>query len=605
MLAKHSTKIIISFLSLSVLTIGFLVWWLSFDLPQTNRALAGVPGAISDGWIPLQGYAWVGAPNSCIGLACGENPSPSWISFNCRNTNVCVGGINDGRVYSTEVSCECSGGSCQSSCVNSNYWVAVNENNGKLDGYAWSDNVGWIDFNPSWADIISAGLDTTFYGNCENGCNSPGDNCSACYSKTARKFYGWARVVSEADNISSAYDTGWIRLSDSIVNGIDYGLKVVGEADGGVSSNPKGGAPWGDLLGWSWNGASLTNGLGWISFNCNSINAGGCASAYQYQVSGRPDQLGILQITRVDGDANQALNVNWANPAYGATWYDVWRQSGRCSYGGNPVIEECNPAYCRSAVCSGTPKRCHFGALPWGSGCSSSADCYGSCDTSLIYDIKTTLTSGTSYQDRPLALYVDYNYIVRSCNIFGCAKTSVQNLRTTPVGVIANFVVEPICAATANSSRMEISWRKPTISSAFIDIGGNLTKYELEYCQTDINGDVSKCGTNWTPAAASCDSLAITGSTLNPFKCSENILSSDARYGSKDFYIYRVRGVADKGTCTGGTNDGASCNTNADCNSNICDLFKSGWSFSNNGKPVRICPVSSSYKEERPKNATN
>jgi hypothetical protein len=576
MFGKYFVKIIMSFFSLSVLTIGFLVWWLSFDLPQTNRALAGVPGAISDGWIPLQGYAWVGAPNSCSGLACGENPSPSWISFNCHNDN---------------------------SCATSNYWVAVNENNGKLDGYAWSDNVGWIDFNPSWTDIVNAGLDTTFYTNCEIGCNSAVDNCSACYSKTARKFYGWARVMSEIDNISSAYDTGWIRLSDSMINGIDYSLNVVGESSNLVSPNPKGGAPWGDLLGWSWNGSSFTNGLGWISANCDNASGGNCATA-PYQVSGRPDQLGVLQITRVDGDANQALNVNWANgyPAYGASWYDVWRQSGRCSYGGNPVIEDCDPAYCRSAVCSGTPiKSCHWGALPsWGSGCSSSADCYGICDTSLIYDFKTTLTSSTSYQDRPLALYVKYNYVVRSCNIFGCAKTSVQNLVTTPVSVIANFVVEPICAATANSSRMEISWRKPTISSAFI---GDLDKYELEYCQTDINSDVSKC-TNWTPAAASCDNLTITGSTPINFKCIENILSSDTRYGSKDFYIYRVRGVVDRGTCTGGINDGKECPANT-CTGGSCDFFKSGWSFSNNGKPVRICPVSSSYKEERPKNATN
>lgn len=551
MLGKYSVKIIISFFSLSVLTIGFLVFWLSFDLPKTKRVLADLP-IINGTWIPLRGYAWVGSPNACGGAtepACGANPSPSWISFNCRNDNTCYNSATN---------------------AGHDYWVAVNKDTGELNGYAWSDNVGWIDVNPADIDIMSAGLETT----CSSGCDT--NSCSACYNQTERKFHGWARILSEADNVS-AYDNGWISLDNIIISGTDYGLSVINENDSRVSGDPKGGVPWGDLSGWAWNGANAnigsnsTSGIGWVSFNCNNNGAGGCASSYR--VTGRPEDLGVLKIERIKGNESYGLNINWSTgyPAYGATSYEVWRQNGQCYENGQPITpnEDCDAhAYCSR----------------------------GTCNLSLPYDTKWTVASGSSYDNEPLNLFVTYNYTVRACNIFGCSKTSSRPLKTSPIEHVRNFKATPICATpeTAQTSYVDMTWNKPYVVSFS---GAVLTEYDLEYCQLDVTGDISKCAT-WTPAVADCAS-PITFANINtqsPYNCREKLTGTRAQ--SKDFYVYRVRGVADRGTCLGGDNDGKECPLN-NCapGGGTCDSYKSTWAFSNT---FRVCPVGTSYQEQRP-----
>jgi hypothetical protein len=558
MFRNNIIKITIAFLGLSVLTIGFLVLWLSYDLPKTKQALA-LP---DPSWAPLQGWAWT--------------DTYGWLSFNCRNS---------------ETDTNCKNGS-------HDYWVAVDEATGKLDGYAWSDNVGWIEFNPLWSDITTAGLDTNFYNNCGAGCNSAVDNCSSCYNKTTRKFYGWARVLSEASG-NDQYDAGWIKL-----DGVNFDLKAIDETDSQVSGNPKGGAPWGDLLGWAWGGAkalfadgtpigpNATSGIGWLSFNC--VNEASCPSVNLYKVTGRPDALGALQINRIDGNDSYGLHIDWSNgyPAYGATSYEVWRQSGRCSN----IPEDCDS----DVYCPG-----------------------GTCDFNLPYEAKATTTVNNFHDDQPLNLFVTYNYVVRDCNIFACSKTSARSLQTSPIEYIRNFKATPICAApgTQQASYVDMAWSKPYIFSLF---NGALAEYELDYCKLDVSGDVSKCGGGllsegkgyWIPAVAGCASpIAYDGQAA--YSCREVLLSSDARYQSKDFYVYRVRGVANKGTCLGGNNcvNNADCGTGGDCQEGACvggnscfsntdcgtagdcDLFKSTWAFSN---VFRICPVGTSYQEQRP-----
>lgn len=538
MFSSRVPKVIFIFLGLSVLTIGFLVLWLAHDLPKTKWSAAAQGSGV-----PLRGWAWT----DTIG----------WISFNCRDNDTDANCKNNGR----------------------DYWVGVEENNGQLSGYAWSDNVGWIDFGPSDTSVAIADLNTSFLANCPASCDLPSWTCSSCYNSSSRKFFGWARVLAEADS-NDSYDTGWIKLDSLIIDGTDFGSKVSkfnnddDELDV-ATGLPKGGAPWGDLSGWAWNGANAnlgsnsTSGIGWISFNCNNPNAGGCVNS-QYQVTGRPKDLGDLHIQRTEGNESYGLNVDWSNgfPAYGATWYEVWRQNSRCA-----------------------------GAS--GGDCDNNDYCADGSDCELQpYQRLVANSVGSFYQDKtpPLEMFVTYNYVVRACNIFACSKTIAKKLKTSPVEKINIFKATPICSPPNTSplaSFVDINWSAPYIVSIFKNTGGLLTKYDLEYCKLDVTNDISKCAV-WTPAEAGCDNLG-----SDKTSCREILLSTadPSRYRSKDFYVYRIRGVANKGTCLGGIDDGDNCVVNSDCASNNCDLYKSTWSFSD---AFRVCPVGTSYQEQRP-----
>lgn len=600
MFRNNVIKIASVFLSLSVLTIGFLVWWLSFGLKETKFAQAEIVGT------PLRGYAWA--------------DTYGWISLNCRNTNICVG---DGQ--NCTVNADCASGSCQSSCVRSPYFVGVDEATGHLDGYAWSDNVGWVSFRKTGICLNGNVVETNANGtpkNCETdtgstGCTGsftcqtftpPNDDfndpnhdsdtsdshckidgtvkscsingsCMACYNNdpNIRQFFGWARVLSEASNIN-ALDAGWIKL-----DGTNFDLKVDNTS---TSQDPPGGEPWGDLLGWAWGGANsgsggnATSGIGWISFNYCSDKDINC-SGIEYKVTGRPEDLDTLKVERIKGNESYGLNINWSAgyPAYGATSYEVWRHNGQCYDNNQP--------------------------LPINEDCDSDVNCSsGTCNLSLPYGKKLTVASGFSYDNEPLNLFITYNYVVRACNIFGCSKTARRSLKTSPIQDNFNFKATPICAATtAGDSYVDITWNKPAIVSLF---RGSLDRYELEYCQLDATGDISKCGAGlesveegfWMEATANCNNL--TYDIVNKpstHSCRENLI--DGRKRSKDFFVYRIRGVADRGTCLGGDNDGRDCTVDANCASGggTCDVYKSTWAFSNT---FRICPVGTSYQEQRP-----
>jgi hypothetical protein len=114
----------------------------------------------------------------------------------------------------------------------------VNGTTATLSGYAWSENIGWINF----------------------GANS----CGTTPSIVSGALQGWAQVV--------ATDVGWdgcIKLSDSSPA---YGPTIAGGAN--VS---------GDLNGYAW-GSDV---VGWISFNCltGSAAGGSVCAASNYKVS--------------------------------------------------------------------------------------------------------------------------------------------------------------------------------------------------------------------------------------------------------------------------------------------------------------------------------
>ncbi len=102
--------------------------------------------------------------------------------------------------------------------------VFADDTTGNLSGYAWSENVGWVSFEPS--DLA--------------GC--PSGNCVANLDMTTGALSGWMKAIS-ANNPNWG---GWISL-----RGVspDYGVDMSTDT--------------GDFSGWAW-GSDV---VGWLSFS--------------------------------------------------------------------------------------------------------------------------------------------------------------------------------------------------------------------------------------------------------------------------------------------------------------------------------------------------
>lgn len=526
---KFFSKKIFIISGLIVLTMGFLVLGWFVERGQTKVALA-LPGSVSDGWIPLRGWAW--------------SDTVGWLDFNYKGRGgYCVNasGATNNQKCDNDGDCQ-SGYTC-------GYWVAVNQNNGLLDGYAWNEHVGWVSFTRTGF------CNEDYTKPCEGSNQCPsGETCSfaysnppeasgclggawACYNQTEKKFYGWGRVLSLASRVGVT-DAGWLKLNPA-VGGVDYGWDVSGPTNDvnndqldDSSGLPVGGAPWGEVSGWAWNGASQSQGLGWFSANCQ--NTGTCAAS-NYQLSGRPDEIGGLVLRRVDGQDSRGLALSWTTPVYGAAYYEVWRKNNAGAY----------------------------------------------------ERILSNFFSH-SYNDLNLNLFTNYSYVARACNVFACSRSSVVSFVTSPIDELTlSFRATPICATdVAGQSFVDLSWSAPQIVAAS---GVVLANYEIEYCQTDASKG-QNC-VDWQPAAAACNNV-----NAGALSCRE-ILTAGDRGRSQNFFVYRLRAVGDRGGCVGGAQAGSDCVSDSDCGEGVCQVYKSGWTHSS---PIRVCPVDSAYQERRP-----
>jgi len=113
---------------------------------------------------------------------------------------------------------------------------------GNIQGYAWSENVGWIDFCPTTQSAP--------------GVSAPVGTHSACSELVGSELRGWARLVSTG---------GWISLNCADDPGCTSGHKVSYN-----SSTHK-------FSGWAW-----SEDFGWISFNC--LDTGVCGTS-NYKVT--------------------------------------------------------------------------------------------------------------------------------------------------------------------------------------------------------------------------------------------------------------------------------------------------------------------------------
>jgi len=166
--------------------------------------------------------------------------------------------------------CDVTSGLCQD---NGNYYVQISadtdESSDNLEGWAWSDKVGWVCFGSSCDPV--------------NICRFASGSCNGADYGTLSPTYGWRALVESKDEnpavfkgwakITALKDDGWLSLNcqnDELATGgycgtSQHGLTVIekdiGCKDSGSSKKAK------VLSGFAWNNQGNEAGLGWVSFD--------------------------------------------------------------------------------------------------------------------------------------------------------------------------------------------------------------------------------------------------------------------------------------------------------------------------------------------------
>jgi len=151
--------------------------------------------ADSNAGTELIGFAWSGYTNQVT----GGREGVGWISMNCENDGL-------------------------SGCGTSNYKVKIDTDTGNMSGYAWSPNIGWINFDP--------------VGSYPSGSNTFNGSAEITGSLPDVDMRGWARACSVFQNENSCSGAlkasnergdwdGWISLSGVGTDGSTYGVKFV------------------------------------------------------------------------------------------------------------------------------------------------------------------------------------------------------------------------------------------------------------------------------------------------------------------------------------------------------------------------------------------
>lgn len=235
-----------------------------------------------------RGWIWGGSEDRDLGavgtLNDGNETGMGWINANCASqvdTNgnniidsgdeklkICNGGANNRESCNGPGKVSCGVGiSCVEACSLVDYGVDIPSGSGDLSGYAWSENLGWIDFGNKCT--IGAPVGDQYKA---ASCTNP-DGGTAGVSRSGNNLVGWARIVGIAQESVSGNSggwKGWIKMNGTAKNGASYGIQI------DSSSNPEKIIPCSGGISCAWNGendddpavsTNIANGLGWFDFS--------------------------------------------------------------------------------------------------------------------------------------------------------------------------------------------------------------------------------------------------------------------------------------------------------------------------------------------------
>ncbi|HEX8974269.1 MAG TPA: hypothetical protein VF817_02155 [Patescibacteria group bacterium] len=213
----------------------------------------------------MTGWLWGGSKDDTVGTETGAG----WISMNDTNSG--------------------SGGG--------SYGVNLDNTTGKMSGYAWTSNLGYIDFNPQ--DNCNQGQGYAA-ASCAAPNSSDGVNANGGVKRIGNNLVGWARFVeiakASAVGNSGGWD-GWIHMNGVSING-------------------------NVLTGFAWNGETagsannMANGLGYIDFNGATLTSSGVTT---------------VTLKAKDSSGNPVSTINIDNNPLPQTIYLTWTSTNASS----------------------------------------------------------------------------------------------------------------------------------------------------------------------------------------------------------------------------------------------------------------------------------
>ncbi len=170
------------------------------------------------------GWLWGGTDDGT-----GQTTGIGWVSFSKNNCDPDNDGITEGGTENAEYP------NCPSGLPVTDYQVNVPSGDGPLSGYAWSENLGWIDFAPTgpFPEVAT------------------GDDYPFAVKREGNFLRGWARIVGikteyEKVPVNSGGWQGWIRMSSDSNDPVEYAVDIT-KMDG-TGTKPT--YAWSDELGW-------------------------------------------------------------------------------------------------------------------------------------------------------------------------------------------------------------------------------------------------------------------------------------------------------------------------------------------------------------------
>lgn len=178
--------------------------------------LANSQVVLADSGESMRGWSWGGSEESADATINGNETGLGWLSLNSMNCDPDEDGQSEGAA-----DCPPSGSPV------ADYGVHVPQTDGDLNGYAWSENLGWVSFQS--ADL--------------GGC--PSAPCAA--RREGDEIHGWARVVNipAAGSNAGGYG-GWIKLHSESGDAVSYGWDI----DTVPSPDEVNGYIWSSEFGW-------------------------------------------------------------------------------------------------------------------------------------------------------------------------------------------------------------------------------------------------------------------------------------------------------------------------------------------------------------------
>ena len=275
------------------------------------------------------------------GWAWSENIG--WISFNCLND------YNNDEIRDDH----CSGVNPETGLNYINYGVNIDEVTGDFSGFAWSENIGWIKFDPP-ADFDTGRYPCCSSSTCPGGpvsCAATDEwpNYPAHFDSTTRKVTGWARACAGTVNGDCISTTradgwdGWILLGPIYKWDTDFGVNYVA-----ISS--------GEFHNWAWEASHLedseTKGVvGWISFWGNNPTLPSPSNKYTVFTSlTPPNERPYVQSPALDGETYCNISSGVGRVGFKWTYKDddgdeqsqYWLQVATDSGFSNLVVDSIN-----------------------------------------------------------------------------------------------------------------------------------------------------------------------------------------------------------------------------------------------------------------------